>query len=111
MRSQRRHESQPSRFWIEPRDPEISTLDPDAANEGKQGFQLIGHGEEHFKNPMPPTEKKLTGRIRAEDLGKPNAVFIYVDGRDSYAMLIESFSKEKQELAFQWKAISTPMPR
>jgi len=95
------------KIWIEPSDPEIATLDRKAAKEGNQGFQLIGHGETHFTNPVPPKEKKLVSRIRAEDLEKPLAVFLYVEGKKSYVMFIESLSKDKQELTFQWKALDS----
>jgi len=95
------------KIWIEPSDPEIATLDRKAAEEGNQGFQLIGHGETHFKNPVPPKEKKLVSRIRAEDLEKPLAVFLYVEGKKSYVMLVESLLKDEQELTFQWKALES----
>lgn len=95
------------KIWIEPSDPEIATLDRKAAKEGNQGFQLIGHGETHFKNPVPPKERKLVSRIRTEDLEKPLAVFLYVEGKKSYVMLIESLSKDNQELTFQWKTLES----
>ncbi len=94
-------------IWIEPSDPEIATLDRKAAKEGNQGFQLIGHGERHFKKPVPPIDRKLVSKIQIKDLEKPLGVFLYVEGDKSYVMLVESLSKDKQELTFQWKALES----
>ena len=91
------------KIWIEPSDPEIATLEQKSAEEGNQGFQLIGHEEAHFMNPVLPTERNLVSRVRAEDLEKPLAVSLYVEGKRSYVMLVESISRDRQELTFRWK--------
>lgn len=95
------------KIWIEPSDPEIATLDRKAATEGNEGFQLIGHGRTHFKNPVAPREKKLVSRVPAKDLEKPLAVFLYTERKKSYVMLIESLSTDEQALTFQWKALGS----
>jgi hypothetical protein len=93
------------KIWIEPSDPEIATLEQESAEEGNQGFQLIGHGETHFMNPVLPTQRDLVSRVRAEDLEKPLAVLLYVEGKRSYVMFVESISTDRQELVFRWKAL------
>lgn len=95
-------------IWIEPNDPEFG-WNPDQKPKDV-GFVLIGKGEEVFKNPVLPKDRKIRFKLKITKLmkktqGAEKLVFYCKAKNSTCVIMVTAMDKKKSIIEFTWRRI------
>lgn len=92
------------KFWVEPRDPEFSTLENETAD--ICGIKKIGAGEAVFnKAQKESAASNLTSGIQEDDFAVSNVFYIHAPKGDC-VILITKFDQSNSVLSFEWRLLN-----